>query len=147
MLLIHLRFTHYSPKDSEDGLKELLLAESVEQALPYIDKEYLYDHLKDAEDDEAYHSVDDDWWEQHPGRKEEAVAMGLTVNEYGSVEGPAHVMTRWWRGNSWKEASDAYYGVTHYDWDIAKPVTDEEAAVLLKLGLAKDIRNWKPDSE
>lgn len=147
MILIDLRFTHHSPKDSETGTKELLIAESIEQALPYIDSEHLRDYLKESKHDEdnGYHSVSDEWWEQNPGRKEEAEAMDLTVGEHGDVEGPAHLLTLWWQGTTWKDTDDAFYGVTHHEWSIQKPLAEEETTVLLRLGLAKDIRNWKPE--
>lgn len=41
-----------------------------------------------------------------------------------------------------EEASyeDAYYGVKHWGWDEGVPISDEDAAVLLRLAVAEDWR-------
>lgn len=39
MILVELKFIHYSPKDSEEGLKELIVTNDREQILNYVDKE------------------------------------------------------------------------------------------------------------
>lgn len=140
MLLVEVRFAHYAPKDSEEGIKELILATNLEQAVAYIDNEHMFGHLKDCEEDIGYASLDDDFWEQNPSKKQEAEALGLEVNEYGSVEGPSHVITKWLQRTTWEEVSEAYYGVTQWDWSKHQEISDEDAAVLLKLGIAKDVR-------
>lgn len=150
-LLVVLDCIHYSPKDSETATKELLIATDLDQAVGYIDKEHLLDYFADGDDDDeedggsGYYSPDEEWWEKNPTKKAEAEALGLEISEYGSVQGTGENMTRWLSSNDWKDADDAHYGVTHFDWSKRQEITAEDAATLLRLGLAKDIREWKPD--
>jgi hypothetical protein len=152
-LLVILQSTHYAAKDSNDAIQEILIANSPEQALVWIDKECLYDYFKDGEDKSeedggsGYFSPSDDWWEQNPTKRAEAEQHDLTVDEYGSVQGVGENLTRWLQSNSWKDADDAYYGETHYDWSKQKTISEEDAFTLLRLELAKDIRGWTPDDD
>lgn len=145
MILIELRCTHYSPKDLAEAIKEFLIADSIEQALPYIDRVHLFGNLADMEADGETTTVypNDEFFEKRPDAREEAKTLGLEVNEH-EVEGPAHLITKWWRGTTWKDVEDAYYGVTHYEWGKHQEITAEQASVLTALGVAKDIRHWEP---
>lgn len=140
MILVKVGFTHYSPKDSESGIAEYVLADTLDQAVAHIDDKHMFGWLKDAEadGDEGSYSPDEDWLTAD--RRAEATAAGLSVDEYGSVCGPAHTLTRWLGGTFWKDTDDAYYGVTHYDWRQCRVVDEADAAVLVRLGLVIDIR-------
>jgi hypothetical protein len=149
-LLVVVDSIHYSPKDSETATKELLIVRDLDQALGYIDQEHLLGYFKDGDDqdeDSGYYSPSDEWWEQNPTKRAEAEALGLEISEYGSVSGTGENLTRWLSSNDWKDADDAYYGVTHYDWSKRQEISDDDVATLLRLGLAKDIREWKPDED
>ena len=50
--LVQLGFIHYAPKDSEEGIKEYLIVDSMEQIVPYMIKEYGYGYFDDIEEDE-----------------------------------------------------------------------------------------------
>lgn len=140
-MLIKLKFTHDSPKDSESGIMELLIADSLESAIKYIDKKHLYGALKDYEDDEECGFYPDKkWWRKNEHKRQDAIDAGLSIDEYGEVTGDGRALTLWLNGTHWKDADDAYYGVTHHDWSEFQEVTEDEIAVLLKLGLVNDIR-------
>lgn len=150
MILVELRFIHYSPKDYEEGIKEFFIAKDEVQILAYIDKEHMFGSLKDHEDDEDDDnscSPSEEWVEQHPKKIQEAKDLGLKVDEeYGlTVEGPTHLLIKWYQGNTWQEATDCYYGVTHYEWDRQRTITEDHADVLIGLSMAKDIRDWKDE--
>jgi len=159
MLLVELGFVHYSPKDSEQGVKELIVCRDLAQAVEYIDQEHMFDALHDAKNDhdnqagyrdEGSHSLGENWFEQNQAKKIEAEALGLKVetDEFDdSVEGPSYLITTWLRSTAWTGADDAYYGVTHWDWSKSQPIADEDVAVLLRLGLAKDIRGFTRNPE
>lgn len=152
MILVELRFVHYSPKDSKEGIKEFLIANDEAQAVAYIDNEHMYDSL--FEDDDVIELGDEDmesfypskeWWESHPGMKEKAIAAGLEVDEY-NVSGKSKSITLWYKGTTWQDTDDAYYGVTHWDWSRQRPLNPDEVAMLIELGVAKDIRQWTKES-
>jgi hypothetical protein len=151
-LLVEVRFEHHAPKDSETGLKELVVANDLDQALSYIDKEHLLDYFAEAEEDNetedvSSHYPTDEWWEKHPEKKAELAAFGLTVDEWGDVQGPEMAITRWLSATTWKDADDAFYGVTHWDWSNRQEISEADAEVLFRLGLAKDIRTWEPPTD
>jgi hypothetical protein len=52
-LLVTVGFVHYSPKDSEEGIKELIIANNIDEAINYIDAKYLGDELADLKDAES----------------------------------------------------------------------------------------------
>lgn len=145
-LLVEVRFVHYSPKDSEEGIKEFILADSLEQAIGYIDDEHMFGALADEDGEvsqEAY--VTEEWLKANQHRLDEAKALGLRVDEeYHSVSGPSPAITRWHQGTTWKDAEDAYYGVTNWDWSRHRHISEEDAQVLVRLGIiGADIRNLK----
>lgn len=147
MILVQVGFMHYSQKDSEQGVKEIVIANNLQQAIDYINKEHMFGGLKDVKDDgdQGSYSPPMGFWQANPEKKEQARAMGLTVGKHGDVEGDSHTLTMWHQGNDWQEPTDCYYGVTHWFWNAHQEITGEDAATLLRLGLAKDIRNFTTD--
>jgi hypothetical protein len=134
MLLVPISFIHYGPKDSEEGIKEYILVNSIEEAVNYI-KEKHCSYLLD-EDDTGMFSTTEDWWDKHPEKRQQALDAGLTIDEFGYVEGNAKALTLWLEGNDWKDVEDAHYGVTHWSWAGSKPIRDDQAATLIMLQLA-----------
>lgn len=148
MFLVKLKLFHYAPKDGEEGIKEFLIADDQEKLVKYIDKVHFAGSLKDAEEDgdedECY--VDKGLHKSRLLRLEEAKSLGLKVEKNiigANVSGLKHLLIKWYQGNSWEEVTDAYYGVSQYEWDEQQEITEEQAQVLLQLGVAKDIRDWK----
>jgi len=145
MFLVEVGFMHYGPKSQEDGIKELIITGSMEQAVAYIDKEYLFNNLEnyvgpDPEAEGEYFSPCNAWWDKNPHKKDEALNRGLTLSGYGDVQGSYKEICLWWEGDDWKDPEDCYYGVTQYSWRNYQEISEEDAAVLIRLGLAKDIR-------
>ncbi len=151
--LVVLESSHYAPKDGNDAIQEILIANDADQALAYIDKEHLYDYFadedhSDKEEESGYFSPTKEWWDANPSKRDEAVSLGLEIVEYShditpSVRGTGDALTRWLQSNTWKDVEDAYYGVTQFTWQRQQSISDEDAATLLRLSLAKDIRGWK----
>lgn len=142
ILLVELRFRHHSPKDSRAGVRELIIASSLDQAVEYIDLEHMglaLEEMRAREDRHTYHPVKG-FWKANPAKHASTRDFGLEIGDYGEVEGTAYNLTRWLQSDSWMTVEDAYYGVTHWDWSRHFPVSLADAEVLLRLGLAKDIR-------
>ena len=150
MFLVAIRFDHYSPKDSEPGIKEYVIADSMERVIAYVDEEYLYHKLSrvndenEDEDDQLFLSPDEDWINSNPGKLDEARSLGLEVDEYNGVTGRSDKMILWYGGDDCGDVSDAYYGVTHYNWRDAQQISESIANELLQLKIAKDLRTWVP---
>jgi hypothetical protein len=139
MLLVALKFVHYAPKGSQEGILEYLLADTLESALEYIYKEYRIDGIDPNQTGHFF--PNDDWWKSHPTKRQEAIDLGLTVDRIAAVDGPEDVFTKWFEGNDWQEPSDLHYGVTHYSWGERQEISAADAAVLSKLGIAKTVKS------
>jgi len=149
MLLVKLKIIHYAPKDSEEGIKEFLVVQDQEQLLKYIDSRHLFHRLRDYADDNDTDCCcpETEWLKKNPGKLDEARQLGLKVegDDYITVEGPTHLLIKWYQGDTWREVSEAYYGVTHYDWSEQQEIDNETTDTLLRVGVANDIRNWKEE--
>lgn len=137
-LLVTLRFKHYSPKDSESGIAELILCDNIDQAVEYIDKKHMFGRLADDDGElielevtEEMKSIDD--FHIHAEKY-------LEMDDDGVSWGTAANITRLMRGDYWEEVEDAYYGVTQYDWREYRQILEDDANVLIRLGLVTDIR-------
>lgn len=92
MNLYRVDFTHYSPKDSEEGVWGFVLAEDDAQVFDKLTSGpcYWIDEPIEIWDDE----------------KDEAKAVSLRD----------HIIKM--RGDYWEEVSDLYYGATQYKWEL-----------------------------
>lgn len=115
MNLYSIIFTHYSPKDSEDGIKILVLAENDEQVYMYIASEPsgIYNSWSENEKDDVDISDDEDHLE---GFKSRMLRLKGEVND-DSVE-----------------LSDLYYGRTLYGWELIVENTKTDYSELISLG-------------
>lgn len=96
--------------------------------------------VKDDDDDEQGFLPDADWVKKNKHRKQEAKDMGISIDKYNYHTGSSKALTLFLNGTFWEEVSDAYYGVTHYDWSEFQDVTEDEIATLSKFYPVKDIR-------
>lgn len=138
--LVKLAFTHYSPKDSEDGVKAFLIVDTDEKLIAYIKKECI--RCLDDYDDEDSVYLCEDWLTTHPNAIDRAKQAGLTVeSEYGLTEisGNKREIILALQGDTTFEAGDLYYGATQYDWSEQRVITDAEAEMLVNLGVATRI--------
>ena len=148
MKLYRVGVTHFSPKDSHEAIEAWLLARDDEAVISWLaDRAYWPDEDKDEDEEGADESFEpsSDWWDKHPDEAARAESMGLeiTLCDWGdrngrpeSVSGPWPAMLRWWRGD-FREVSDLYYGATRYDWSEGVEIGDDEAAMLLRLGVVE----------
>lgn len=124
MKLHQIKFIHASPKDREEGTKAFVVFDGDEAALrDRIDADFNYGGWKDSAADTRNIYDNDD------------VLIGRETH--------ADRMLRL-RGEMFDEDADyadAYYGITHWGWTEGVEITDEDAAVLLRLGVAVD---WRP---
>jgi hypothetical protein len=149
-LLIQIGFTHYAPKDSTDGIKEFIIADNMEQALKYINEEYLHGELFDEDEynEERSFYPGEEWWKKNEHKRKTTKDFGLEIDEFDDVKGLAKNLTIWLEGTHWQEVSDAYYGVTQYDWSKYQEISTLEAALLVKeLRIAKDIRGLNENKD
>ena len=148
MKLHRVDVKHYSQKDSHTSIEGFVIADNEEEVLAWVPALCWEDWESDG--DEGSAGPGDEWWDKHPDEHARAEAMGLTVHlcDWGEregqpdwVEGPKQILLRWWRGDSFDEVSDLYYGATQWDWDEGREITEDEAAVLIRLGVATDARS------
>lgn len=121
MKLWELRFRHYAPKDSEEGIIGYLIADTSEQIYDFIKTEptlqddsnfdrglYVDWMYKDNPDDEVYD-------EDHRER-----LIDCCGEMYDEEE----------------EVNDAFYGVTHYGWVCVRDeISNLEIATLQSCGI------------
>lgn len=137
--LVKLAFTHYSPKDSEDGVKAFLIVDSEDRLIAHIGKECILSLDDYADDGETSVCVTNDWLKSHPNAVDRAKQAGLTVEtEYGltDIGGNKRNLILALQGDTAFDAEDCYYGVTHYDWSDQRQITGSEAEMLVSLGVA-----------
>jgi hypothetical protein len=108
MNLYALKFRHYAPKDSKEGIITYLTAESSEaiyewlKSEPVVNGDMIFNSYQYKEDDnETFNIYDDDYKVVSTETfKERMVRLnGEMFDEDADV-------------------SDAYYGVTHYGWEL-----------------------------
>ncbi len=139
--LVKLAFTHYGPKDSEDGIKAFLIVESDQRLIAYIKAKYLHS-LDDYAEDDASVTLTADWIAANPNAINRAKEAGLSVEtKYGwtDVSGNKREVILALQGNTAFEEDDCYYGVTHYDWSDQRQISEAEAVMLVRLGVATRI--------
>lgn len=117
MKLYKIMFTHYSPKDTEDGIKGYVLAETEVKVMQYIDVTYRLGGWSDADPLEV--------WDSKLEKLIERPFLDKVMKE---------------RGDYWEEVSDLHYGATQYEWDEGVEISNEDAAVLLRLKVAEPTR-------
>lgn len=118
-----ITFVHASPKDQKGGIVTYVLADTEESVRDGIDTTYNYGCWRDKDGDGPVNVYDDDY--------------NLTGTESYLTK-----MLRLRGSQNDEDASyeDAYYGVTHYGWTEPVEVSDSDAEVLLRLGVAQDWR-------
>lgn len=138
-----IMFTHFSQKDSRDGIHSYVIANDESQVLEVMSN-FIYFEDWEQDGDEGDVSPCRTWWEENPNEVQRATDMGLTVHpvEWGDdegkpdwVSGPKVTLCKWWRGDP-TEPSDLYYGWTTWRWDQGTPISEEEAKVLVATGVA-----------
>lgn len=140
MRLYPIGFVHYSPKDSEQGVKEYVIANGDDEVIEYVSQTYRFGDLLGYDEDETSIRYDEEWLKRYPLKLAEANTLGFDIDtEYHYVTGPNTHMIRWYEGEDFKDADNAYYGVIHYYWRDSIDISNEDAAVLVRLGLAKRI--------
>lgn len=144
-LLVKLGFIHCGPKDSESGIQTYLIANSIDEVIKYVDKEYLSDRIAESrgsEEDSASVSYGLDYFKDNPAELQRAIDLGLNVEDVdiGYVTGSYHAVTEFYGGTDWDEDADAYYGTTDYNWRESRPISEDQISVLIDLEVAIDIR-------
>ena len=122
MKLFKVTFMHYSQKDSEEGIKGYVLAETEHEVMLHIDASYVYDSWKGSEPIEV--------WDEKLEKLIERPFLDKIMKE---------------RGEYWQDVSDLYYGATQHGWEEGVEISDADAEVLLRLGLAEKPEPPKED--
>lgn len=137
MNLYKIKFAHYAPKDSEHGIKTLLLAENDEQVYDWISDEPevdgfgLFNSWKDKErykyneEAEAFLNEDGDddgySWYDVDGNPETIKERMLRLK--GEIE------------DDDVDFSDSYYGITLFGWELLKENTEADYSELIEMGI------------
>jgi|LakMenEpi03Aug12_release.lakeMendotaPanAssembly.Ray.scaffolds.fasta_scaffold171238_6 hypothetical protein len=108
MNLYVLKFRHYSPKDNIEGIITYLVAESSEQVYewlksePEVGEKTIYNSYQDNEDDGKEYDIYDNNYN--------CIASENFKNHMIRLCGEMF--------DEDTDVSDAYYGVTHYGWEL-----------------------------
>lgn len=117
MNLYKIIFSHYSPKDSEIGIKTYLLANNEDDVYNYIDKEYNYGCWKDQEE-EKYEVFNDDY---------DIIGTETFREKIIRIKGDMN--------DEDYDYSDAFYGITLYGWKLIKENVDFDLSNVIELGI------------
>lgn len=137
MNLYKVTFSHHAPKDSEQGIKALILAENDEQVYNWIASEprtnegSMFNSWKDREEyswnkeketfvDKDGDEVDGGWWDEE-GEPENFKERMLRLN--GEIEDDS------------VDFSDSYYGITLLGWELLKENVTTDYSELIELGV------------
>jgi len=128
MNLYIIEFKHYSPKDSEKGIKGYIVAKNDEEVYEFIKSEpemlgeTIYNSYADKEDYDEKDIYDD----------EDNVIGTETFKE--RIIGCCGDMY-----DEYSEVSDLYYGATQYGWVCAiKDITSQDVEGLRYLGILQN---------
>lgn len=137
MNLYKITFSHHAPKDSEQGIKCLLLAENDEQVYEWIASEpkpndrsmfngwkdnegYTYNKEAEIFEDKDGDEVDSSWYDEE-GNAENFKARMLRLK--GEINDDDYYFT------------DAYYGITLFGWELLKEDVKTDYSELKELGI------------
>jgi len=137
MNLYKIVFSHHAPKDSEKGIKVLLLAENDEQVYEWLASEpkledrtlynswkenegYSYSEEKETFVDEDGEEVDSSWYDEE-GNAENFKTRMLRLK--GEINDDDYDFT------------DAYYGITLLGWELLKEDVKTDYSELVELGI------------
>jgi len=127
MNLYKVVFSHHSPKDSQKGIKTLLLAENSEQVYEWIKSEpkledrSLFNTWADSEKDEEVFEIYNDKWEVigTENFKEKMLRINGEINDDDYY------------------FSDSYYGITLIGWELVKENTTNDYSELIDAGIVR----------
>lgn len=130
MKLHKILLRHCSPKDSVEVTKQYVLADKEIAILERLDApegRYTYGAWKEhsAEAEEPCNIYDD---------KYNVIGMETYLEKMLRLRGEFN--------DDDADYSDAYYGIRHWGWDEGVEISEGDAAVLLRLGIAEDWRTY-----
>jgi len=137
MNLYKITFSHHAPKDSEQGIKCLLLAENDEQVYDWIASEpklndrsmfnawkdnegYKYNEETETFVDKDGDDVDSSWYDEE-GKSEIFKVRMLRLK--GEINDDDY------------DFLDAYYGITLFGWELLKEDVKTDYSELKELGI------------
>ena len=130
MKLYKIIFTHYSPKDSQEGICTYVIANDDEQVMRLVDEKYCWGA----------------WKEKQQIMDEEGEMLDIYDNHYNTI-GQETFLQRVLRykgecNDPDLEPQDLFYGATYYGWEETdSDITELSASVLLDLGITEDWRH------
>lgn len=119
--LYAIEFRHHSQKDSESGIKRYVLADDAVVIRDRLDKDEVYTSWSDHDPIPLY---DEDYNEAG-----EENYMDRMLRLRGEIN-----------DEDFDGYDDLYYGLTLWGWSEGQDITDADAEVLLRLGIAEDWR-------
>jgi len=136
MNIYKVTFSHHAPKDSEQGIKALILAENDEQVYNWIasqpetnegsmynswkeKEEYTWDEENDSFIDKYECNVNG-WWDED-GKPEYFKNRMLRLK--GDIDDDS------------VNFSDSYYGITLFGWELLKEDVSTDYSDLIELGV------------
>jgi hypothetical protein len=116
--LYAVRFEHYGPKSSEDGIKSWVVADNELQVIVETDRTFAYGGWLETILEEA----------AGEGTNPAGTELASLLRYGGDIDDPD------------KDLRDAYYGITRLGWTPGLNIDDAEVGVLVRLGVALDWR-------
>lgn len=121
--LFRIKVLHAAPKDVHESIEGYVVAETEQQVFEYVDKVHCFGSWSESEETRTVCKTKPDG------------------DEY-EVEVPFAEWVMAERGDLEDESGfeDAYYGVTKHGWGPVGEVTEADVEVLVRLGIAVDLR-------
>ena len=143
-MLIKVFVKHYSQKDSHTAIEGVWRVKSEAELLKRLDGQLWYSD-KEGDKDEKWTKLDDGCGglsidtdnEDLPVILERAKALKLKIVEPKQSWDDYHILgtkpklMQDWRGDSFLEVSDLFYGATRFDWEIIEGDFSDEVLTAL----------------
>ena len=120
MNLYKVKFSHHSPKDSEEGIKALILAENEEQVYDWIASEPTTNEGSMYNSWNTMDSDDEGWFDDDDNPE---LFKDRMLRLKGNIEDDS------------VDFSDAYYGITLFGWELLKKDVLTDYSELIDLGI------------
>ena len=142
--LYRVTVTHFAPRGSNSAVAAYLVG-TEDDVLAWLNVKTCgqlddwRDEAENGDDAEASEFAPDDAWKaRRPNWQSEAAAAGLTVDADDCIQGPNLDLYRFCQGD-FEEPGDAFYGITHYHWENLGPISADDAATLVRLGIVESV--------
>lgn len=143
LVFIEIRFTEYFREHCSRGIKELVISNSLEEAVDYIVDEHAGGSLYEDETDGMF-VPSEKFFNENLEKFNKLSQYNLKIEEVNrrnklrkAIVGRRNNLNRFLESNDWEEAEE---NKPKFDWSNNQEISEADAEVLLRLKIVKDIR-------